>query len=263
MQSPSFKLQTPEVTVVIPAFNARNCIIRTLDSVLAQTFKPIEVIIVDDDSSDGTDVIVSKYLNFNNLSNWRLLRQSNGGPASARDKAIRLAVGSHVALLDSDDLWLPKKLEASLAYLIELRLDIIGAPLIVNRPEDSCRLINPKEMLFTNPYFTSTVIFSRESYIDIGGFSLDQRYSEDYKLWLSFAWSGKRCGQMSQSNAAYHPATSESHKGLSSHIWQMQVNELANFRLLCVNNLIPLGWCLLAQLVSWFKFIYRLIRIYI
>lgn len=259
MQLPFSESRLVKITVVIPAFNAEDTIIPTLNSVFTQTYKPLDVIIVDDNSTDETYNIVSDYIQSNNLSNWKLLSQPNSGPASARDNGIRSATGDYIALLDSDDMWLPDKLEATLAHLIRLKLDIIGAHLTANGSNNSCHLISPKKMLFVNPYFTSTVIFSRKTYVEVGGFDTKQRYSEDYKLWLSFAWHGKRCGQMSESHAVYHSIASRPHKGLSTHLWQMQFNELANFRWLYLKNLIPISWCVIAQIISLMKFFRRVI----
>jgi glycosyltransferase involved in cell wall biosynthesis len=250
----------PEISVIIPAYNAGQTILRSLDSVRAQTLTPAEVIVVDDGSADDTSVIVSDYIAYYGLSNWRLLRQQNGGPARARDAAIRLARGSHIALLDADDAWLPEKLEISIAIVISHCLDLVGAGLRPTPGVDNCRILDSRRMLFKNPYFTSTVLFSRAAYIDIGGFDLNQRYSEDYKLWLAFAWRGKRCGQIAPAMAIYQSDATGAHHGLSSHLWRMEKSELENFRWLRSNRMASAGWCLTAQVVSWLKFAYRVIR---
>jgi glycosyltransferase involved in cell wall biosynthesis len=98
--------------VVIPTYNAAAWIAETLDSVLAQSHSPAEVIVVDDGSSDRTREIVGRY-----APRVRCLAQSNGGPAVARNKGIRAAAGEFVALLDADDTWTPDKLERQLAIM--------------------------------------------------------------------------------------------------------------------------------------------------
>jgi len=253
-------MPNPEISVVIPAYNSGRTVTRSLDSVLSQTLTPLEVIVVDDGSVDDTFAIVSDYIAYYGLSSWRLLRQRNGGPACARDAAIRVARGSHVALLDADDVWLPYKLETTMAIVLMHRLDIIGARVHYRSGNDRCRLLDARRMLFSNPYFTSTVMFSRVAYSDIGGFDLNQRYSEDYKLWLAFAWRGMRCGQMSQSMAIYRADATGLHNGLSSHLWRMQKNEIGNYRWLRATLLAPAIWCFLAQVFSWLKFAYRVTR---
>src|SRR5215831_9228869 len=96
----------PEISVVIPAYNAEGCVGRAIESALSQTHRPIEVLVVDDGSLDGTSEVVASY-----PAPVRLLRKANGGPASARNLAAREARGDWLALLDADDSWLPEKLE--------------------------------------------------------------------------------------------------------------------------------------------------------
>ncbi|MGO9273601.1 MAG: glycosyltransferase family 2 protein [Terriglobia bacterium] len=96
----------PKVSVVIPAYNAARWIAGTLDSVLAQTFRNFEVIVVDDGSSDETPQVVAGY-----GSRVRYLRKENGGAASARNVGIHASGGPYIAFLDADDLWLPEKLQ--------------------------------------------------------------------------------------------------------------------------------------------------------
>lgn len=103
------------VSVVIPSYNRAYCITTTVDSVLAQTHKNVEILIVDDGSSDGTrDLIADCYRGEPRV---RYIHQANAGVSAARNHGLRLARGQFVALLDSDDLWLPWKVEAQLRCL--------------------------------------------------------------------------------------------------------------------------------------------------
>ncbi|HTS19485.1 MAG TPA: glycosyltransferase family A protein [Verrucomicrobiae bacterium] len=97
---------TPSVSVIIPTFNRERCVGRAVDSVLAQTFQDIEVIVVDDGSTDSTTNVLSRFGN-----RIRLIRQENRGVSSARNTGIRAASGKWLAFLDSDDEWHPRKLE--------------------------------------------------------------------------------------------------------------------------------------------------------
>lgn len=103
------------VSVIIPAFNAAAYIRQTLNSVLAQTYQEIEVIVVDDGSSDATAVIVEEFSTRDDR--FHLVRQSNAGVGAARNTAIRKARGRYIAPLDADDLWFPQKLEKQVACL--------------------------------------------------------------------------------------------------------------------------------------------------
>jgi GT2 family glycosyltransferase len=105
----------PLVSVVIPTFNRAYCIAATIDSVLAQTHQNLEVLVVDDGSTDGTAELLAR--RYGDEPRVRVLRQANAGVCAARNHGFRASRGELVALLDSDDLWLPFKLEAQLACL--------------------------------------------------------------------------------------------------------------------------------------------------
>ena len=177
------------ISVVIPTYNRRQTIGRSIDSILNQTLFPSEIIVVDDGSTDGT----SDYIQ-SNFPSIRLLQQSNKGVSSARNMGIRSSNSDWVALLDSDDEWFPKKLEKQVMTLSQ-NLDIkfchteeiwirngvrvnqmkkhqkYGGH-IFNKCLDMCR-ISP-----------SSVLFHRSILDDVGYFDKDQKVCEDYDLWL-------------------------------------------------------------------------------
>jgi glycosyltransferase involved in cell wall biosynthesis len=103
------------VSVVIPAFNAEADIRQALSSVLAQTYREIEVLVVDDGSADSTSAIVEQFVRRD--PRFHLVRQANGGVGAARNAAIRAARGKYIAPLDADDLWFPEKLEKQVACM--------------------------------------------------------------------------------------------------------------------------------------------------
>ncbi|HEU4391938.1 MAG TPA: glycosyltransferase family A protein, partial [Blastocatellia bacterium] len=104
----------PQVTVVIPAYNAAKYLIESVDSVLAQSFRDFEVIVVDDGSTDETPEILKSY-----RSEIRCIRTDNRGPSSARNLAIRESRGELIAFQDADDVWHPEKLSRQVALLEE------------------------------------------------------------------------------------------------------------------------------------------------
>jgi glycosyltransferase involved in cell wall biosynthesis len=108
-------LQEALVSVIVPAFNAAIYIRQTLDSVLAQTYRKFEVIVVDDGSSDSTARIVEEFAARD--SRFQLVRQSNAGVGAARNMAIERAQGKYLAPLDADDLWSPRKLATQVACM--------------------------------------------------------------------------------------------------------------------------------------------------
>src|SRR2546430_1863396 len=109
---------TPRVSVIIPAFNSARFLGEAIDSALSQTHTNIEVIVVNDGSTDGTDDLVQRYLH-----SIRYLKQSNRGLSGARNVGFKASSGTFICFLDADDILLPEKFERQLA-LFEREPDI-------------------------------------------------------------------------------------------------------------------------------------------
>jgi glycosyltransferase involved in cell wall biosynthesis len=110
----------PLVSVVIPVFNGERFLREAVQSVLDQKYSPVEIIVVDDGSTDGTATVARS------LETVRYLYQTNQGPAAARNRGIEQAKGSLIAFADADDLWPSGKLELQLPYLIsDPEIDIV------------------------------------------------------------------------------------------------------------------------------------------
>ena len=178
-----------DISVIIPTYNRRNTLPRAVESVLNQTYKPIEIIVVDDGSTDGTKEMFSEMYPL-----VRYIYQANSGVSSARNKGINSASGDWIALLDSDDEWLPDKLDRQVKLLqdnaeirfchtneIWIRNNVrinqkkkhqkYGGN-IFNKCLDICR-ISPSSSLF----HTSVIK-------DVGLFDESLDVCEDYDLWL-------------------------------------------------------------------------------
>jgi glycosyltransferase involved in cell wall biosynthesis len=110
-------MDTPLVSVIIPAYNRGMYIAKTIKSLMAQTYKNIEAVIVDDGSTDNTSEIVNQLKA--RYSNIKYLKQKNQGVSSARNYGISKATGKYIAFLDSDDLWHVKKLERQIAKILK------------------------------------------------------------------------------------------------------------------------------------------------
>jgi glycosyltransferase involved in cell wall biosynthesis len=102
----------PHVSVVIPTYNRATYIMRAVDSVLSQTYRDLEVMVVDDGSGDDTKRIVETY-----GERVRYVFQDNAGPGAARNHGIRISTGAYLAFLDSDDVWMPTFLEKTVSAL--------------------------------------------------------------------------------------------------------------------------------------------------
>ena len=102
------------ISCIVPVFNGERYLAETLDSMLAQTYRPIEIIVVNDGSTDRTAAVVAGY-----GDRVHSLHQDNAGPATARNTGLNAARGEFLAFLDADDLWHPEKLERQMACFHE------------------------------------------------------------------------------------------------------------------------------------------------
>lgn len=187
------------VSVIVPAFNAAWCIRRAVDSVLAQSFRDFELIVVDDGSTDNTASILAGYGDA-----LRVVSKPNGGLSSARNAGIAAAQGKYVAFLDADDWWLPGKL-ASQTALMESRPDLLFCSTAsgVQTPEGQ-RLADWRcgcddrrsalECVFAVNAFVagsgSAVLANREAFQRAGGFDESLRSLEDIDMWMRLAALG-------------------------------------------------------------------------
>ncbi len=176
------------VAVVIPAYNAASFIRNAIESVLSQTLQPDEVIVVDDGSSDDTRRIVAAYGPY-----VTLLEQQNGGPAAARNFAVRSSTSRYIAFLDADDTWSPDKLERQIRALEESpRAILCYTGLMLVHPdgrETPARVSRPSDLgpvlRMRNPSLApSCVVVTREALQHSGGFHERHRGSEDWELWF-------------------------------------------------------------------------------
>lgn len=191
----------PLVSVIMPAFNVEPYVGEAIQSVLRQTFTDLEVVVVDDGSTDGTAAIVSALAAAD--PRVRLVQQANRGLAGARNTAMRMARGEMFALLDSDDLWEPEFVAAQLAILQDRRdVDIVtgngwmlgGArhgelarPCPDPRPApDLAAILGDERAVFIMS------IFRRRVYEVVGCFDESMRTNEDYDYWIRAAIAGCR-----------------------------------------------------------------------
>jgi glycosyltransferase involved in cell wall biosynthesis len=182
----------PEISVVIPAYNAAKTLRETLDSVLAQTFGDFEVIVVDDGSKDDTAAVASATSD----PRVRVISIPNGGVSRARNLGIAESGGALIAFLDADDLWQPTKLERQVALLNarpEVGICVTGADKIdsSSRPIAAMPMFEQSDdytrdlLLYSNIAGCTCSGVVRRDVIDaIGGFEPELQYCEDWNLWL-------------------------------------------------------------------------------
>jgi glycosyltransferase involved in cell wall biosynthesis len=183
-----------DVAVIIPSYNSAALLPRALESVLAQTILPREIIVVDDGSSDNTEEVARRY-----AEHVTCIRQPNAGCGAARNRGIRMATSKWVALLDADDQWLPEKLERQLACAAAApAAAFIYCDAFVVDPEGThlgkfCSGKNPAQgwvfdRLLESVFFRpSTSMIRRDAFLEVGAYDESVRFTEDYEFCLRLA----------------------------------------------------------------------------
>jgi glycosyltransferase involved in cell wall biosynthesis len=181
------------VTVIIPTHNYAEYLSEALESVLAQDYSPLQIIVIDDGSTDETSAVVERYIQ----RGVEYVYQENSGPGPARNEGIRRARGSVVAFLDADDTWLPDKISLQIAHLrAHPELGLVGSAGFdcdrTNRPT-GVRVAPAIEaemaferLLVRNFVQPSGAIVPKPCLDAVGGFK-SMRFGEDWDLWLRIA----------------------------------------------------------------------------
>jgi glycosyltransferase involved in cell wall biosynthesis len=178
-----------KISVIIPTFNRSKTIFRAIDSILKQTYKPYEIIVVDDGSTDGTkDLVINKYPSI------KYFYQSNNGVSKARNKGVHESKGEWIAFLDSDDEWLPEKLQEQKKNLEQNPTTFISHTneiwirngVRVNQMKKHQKFggyIFDKCLEFCR-MSPSSIMIHRKVFEDVGNFDEDLLVCEDYDLWI-------------------------------------------------------------------------------
>jgi teichuronic acid biosynthesis glycosyltransferase TuaG len=175
------------ITVIIPTYNSSKYIIETIDSVIHQTFKDFEIIIVDDSSTDNTVELIKEF-KFENIKLYTL--KKNSGASVARNFALSKARGRFIAFLDSDDIWNLQKLEKQINFMISnnygftyTSINIINENnQIIKKNRKTVNVVKYKTLLRNTVIATSTVIIDKNQF---GDFRMPIiRSGQDYATWL-------------------------------------------------------------------------------
>jgi glycosyltransferase involved in cell wall biosynthesis len=217
-------MSAPLISVVIPAYNAERTIPATLLSVLRQTVDDLEVIVVDDGSTDNTFDVVRSYED----PRLRILRQENAGHAGARNAGIGHTTGKYVAFVDADDLWLPRKLEAQLAFLrghpdvralhsAAIHVDDGLRPLFIGQCPDGKNSLIDVLCFRGLPGFMCTPIIERQLLDELGRFDQSLIILQDWDLAIRLARRGE-LHSISEPLALYRVHSANQSKTLELHV---------------------------------------------
>jgi glycosyltransferase involved in cell wall biosynthesis len=190
-------MSMPQVSVILPVYNREACVERAVRSVLAQTYRSFELIVVDDGSTDGTRRILDRF-----GPAIRVLEQAHSGAYAARNHGARQARADLLAFIDSDDAWLPALLEREVPLMQRPEVGLVfGDAVHVASPEPAgvrsgptCfQVSRPRrgrvaaQFAWANFVPTCTALVRRRCFDEVGGFSDASEISSDYLMWFRVA----------------------------------------------------------------------------
>ena len=254
------------VSVVIPCYRCSGTIARAIESIVHQTRKPAEVILIDDASGDDTLPVLRQFAQ--QYPGWvKVLHfNENRGAASARNAGWEAAAQTYIAFLDGDDAWHPQKIEIQYTYMsrypdvvlcghghrVVMQTDILPDWEISAWKDQR---IHKRQLLFSNRFITPSVMLRRDV---PQRFIPGQRYMEDHMLWLDIVCHGGMAVRLSAELAVIYKSPFGA-TGLSARLWLMEKSDLGNYSHLyengCINPLQRLG----LSLYSLLKYMRRLL----
>ena len=262
------KLQLMKISVVIPMYNSERTIISTLDSIKNQTaFEQIlEVRVINDGSTDDSLNLVKKYIEDNKKMPIIVIDKPNGGVSSARNVGMKEAKGEWIALLDSDDEWLPKKIEVQIKTINENpEIDFLGGDIdnrglkILWKKIKGLYKANVKDICLKMFPQTSVAIFKRNIFDEIGGYDENQSYAEDGNYFL------KICSQYNYYHLPVEMVYYGSGKpgfgfsGLSANLKKMYEGNIKNIKELKSDSIISGKFYVFLRAFYWMKHIRRIL----
>ncbi|WP_280770554.1 glycosyltransferase family 2 protein [Salipaludibacillus daqingensis] len=203
----------PKVSVITPSYNSEKFISKTINSVLQQTYQNWEMIIVDDASSDETVSLINEY-----KEKDRRIRvvplEENKGAANARNIGIRESTGRFIAFLDSDDEWMPEKIEKQLSFMLKKNIGFSHTAYSIvdetgqwiKASEKVPPSTNYKDLLKQNTIGCLTVMLDKEKVGEVE--MVDIRARQDYVLWLEITKKGQLAYGLNESLAKYRQMSS-------------------------------------------------------
>ena len=192
-------IENIEITVLMPVYNAEMYLNKAIDSILNQTFKDFEFLIIDDGSTDGSSEILNGY----DDKRIRIIRQENAGVAKALNNGLDHAYGKYIVRMDADDISHPNRIEKLYHFMMQ-NPEFIGVGSNINWIDKEgdfiFKFLNPSltdtqirtNFLKTNPFIHVSMIYLRDEALAVGKYPILLNF-EDYGLWSNLLKKGKMC----------------------------------------------------------------------
>ena len=226
----SKQAETPVISVILPTWNCAELLREAVISVKAQTHEKWELIVINNNSTDHTKDVINKFKD----ERIKLIDFDNKGViAAARNEGIKIASGTYIAFLDSDDYWFPTKLERCLEVLIQADVDLIchGERHFIVATDGSRnewdvlygtkQPISYESLLYRGNFLSTSAVLSKMSLIrELGGFTVERELitAEDYELWLKVMSTGARVKILPEILGAYRIHASSASASLARHL---------------------------------------------
>lgn len=188
----------PLVSIIVPTYNSEKFILESVNSAINQTYTNIEIIIIDDGSTDNTETVAQQF-----PDSIRYIKQTNSGPSAARNHGLRESRGNYIAFLDVDDAWEPAKIEKQVSFFENnknlmilatgyIRCDTNLKPVETVALKPTSEGIIPfKSLLERNKLLTSTIMIKKEGVNTCGFFNEKIQFGEDWDYWVRLAQLGE------------------------------------------------------------------------
>lgn len=232
-------ISKPLISIIIPFYNSEKTIVSTLQSVVEQTYKNIEILLINDGSTDESLTMVKSFISNHENFKISLFEQKNKGVSAARNSGIVNSKGDFIAFLDSDDFWKPQKLERQLEIFSKYsQVDLLATNRNGEKFDHFLFLkfervtrISGKILLYKNFLLTPTVLLKREIINSVGLFNENFKFSEDYEFFLRCS-KKHNCFLLNESLVITgNRKPSYGFSGLSANLWEMEKGELRTIKL--------------------------------
>lgn len=241
------------VSIITPAYRVESIVQGTIDSVLGQTYSNWELLVAEDCSPDGTAAVVATAAAAD--PRVRLIRcKANGGPAAARNAALSEARGRWIAFLDSDDLWMPTKLEETIGHAVANKsaLTFTGFCRISFDGTQTGSYISVPETLSYNQLLGNTAIATSTVLVDrrlVGDFSMKKVYYDDFVCWLEILKQGFTAYGLNRDLMRYRVvanSVSRNKRRSAAEVWKTyrQVEKL---------GVVSSAWCIASYALNAFR----------